>query len=521
MGKLLPQFQKSIVEDIKFSITSNNANYYAFAANPIAYNGSTPQITTEDYSTTFVNDWQLLFGKKLANTDITPVILNNAWTSGVIYNRYDNTIVNLSNYYVITPPSEPGGDYNVYVCIDNANNSPSTATPDQIQPSTFTKEEDGYSWRYITTIPNNLYNRTATSKYAPIVANSSISAAAHNYSGVEVIMIKNSGSGYECYTNGIVKEVTNNNPSNTVIRISNDSSFDEDYYTGGAIYFYNTGSIQADIKTIIGYTVNVSSGAKYVKLDSNVDTTYVVTANYTHYDISPAVVFTSDGDLQPKARTIVNPSTNGISKIVILDQGNDINWCNVHIQSNTSYGSGANLYAIVSPPGGHGYNPEAQLRCLGLVVSFEFANSENGTIPSNTVYNKIGILKNPFTLSEYGKKTSNPWDANTFSAVLDANVTATFTVGDTVIGEKTGARGTVAFCNGSVIYLTGDKNFANAAVGYERIVSTTDSSTNSELIINTRGDVYTKDITPFYVQNVINVERAEDRTESFKLIIKI
>ena len=134
MGKILPQYQKAIIEEIISAIASNTSQYYVFAANPIAYDGNTtPTLTYDDYSTSFTNDWQMLFGKKLKSTDIVPVISNKPWKANTVYNRYDNTVANLVNYYTIVPPSTVGGSYTIYKCIDNANGSPSLYPQDQVQ----------------------------------------------------------------------------------------------------------------------------------------------------------------------------------------------------------------------------------------------------------------------------------------------------------------------------------------------------------------------------------------------------
>ena len=64
MGKLLPSYKKAIYDEIIDNITSNTSHYYAFAANPVAYSNTAPEVSDDDYSTTFINDWQLLFGKQ-------------------------------------------------------------------------------------------------------------------------------------------------------------------------------------------------------------------------------------------------------------------------------------------------------------------------------------------------------------------------------------------------------------------------------------------------------------------------
>jgi hypothetical protein len=512
MGKILPQYQKAIIEEIISSITSNTSQYYAFAANPIAFDGNTtPVLTSDDYSTSFTNDWQMIFGKKLKPVDVAPVILNKAWKANTVYNRYDNTVANLANHFVIVPPSTVGGSYSIYKCIDNANGSLSVYPPDQVQIQSFTKT-DGYTWRYITSISSSLYNRSATATHAPVTTNTTIVAGASSHSGVEVVMINNGGVGYSCYTNGIIQSVSNS----TLLQLQINASRDNDFYSKNSIYIYNTGSTTGQLMTVQRYVANLTGNWVYLESPANTDQ---INATVTRYYISPKVAFETDGDTQPKALSYVNPSSNSISSIRIINTGTGISWANVSIQSNTTYGSGANLYAIVPPPGGHGSNPAGELGVNGFVVSFNFSNTENNTIPVTTQYNKIGLIKNPYYISQSTRNKTTAYSSNTFSSVLRANVdfgSSIFPTGENVIGANSGARGTVAFSNSTVVYLTGDKKFGN-----ERIVSTNNGLLSANITINTVGDIFTKDITPLYVQNISNVIRSGNQAESFKLIIKV
>ena len=183
------------------------------------------------------------------------------------------------------------------------------------------------------------------------------------------------------------------------------------------------------------------------------------------------------------------------------------------------FGSGANVYAIVAPPGGHGFDPTDELPVKGFCISTTFANNEIETIPTEVTYNKIGLIKNPYMLNNTtGGKLETPMIANTFSAV--ANFTplngSVFTVGDTVTSNVTNTIGTVAFSNSTVLMLTGDKTFQEG----ESVISS-DGQLSSEVQINTLGDVFTKDIRPMYVQNITDVTRSNTTSESYKLIIQI
>lgn len=512
MGNLSVNYKKAIFDELANNISSNESKYYAFASNPILYANGIPAIQTNDLDSTFTFDWQMIFGKKISATDIAPIITNIPYTTNTVYSRYDNTDINLlnENYYVVTPPGTVGGDYTVYKCIDNANGTPSLYQPNNVQVSTFSTL-DGYLWKYIYSISSSNYSKFSSAQYVPVYPNTTIQAAAANNSGVEVVVISNSGVGYATYDDGLVGSVN----STAIQIISNTSSGINNFYTNNAIYVYsNVNPTASQLFLITNYVSNTSGNFVYVNTAPN---TALITAGY-NYKISPAVVFNSDGS-SPAGYSVINAVSNSIANVVIINKGSNISWANASIQSNSIFGSGATLYPIVPPAGGHGSSPATELDMNGFMISFTFANNESNNIITNVTYNKIGLIKNPYTLNANGSKGSTAVTSNTFNQLLKANVfmSSAFTVGTTVVGSTSKSLGTVAFANTSTVYLTGDKYFVNNEI----ITSTSNSLLFSTININTSGDIYSKDLLPLYIQNITNVTRSNTQSESFKLIIQI
>jgi hypothetical protein len=512
MGAILSNFRKTIVDSLISGISTNAQCLFAFASNPVPYTGNTPPVTLDGYNG-FINNWQMLFGKRLGVGDLIPMIRNVQWTSNTVYDQYDNTVdlTNL-NFYVITPPQVVGGSYNVFKCINNANGAPSTQVPNQVQPSSFTTA-DGYTWRYISTITNAEYNKFNTSDFAPVYTNTTLSTSAFSYAGVENVVITNGGNGYSSYSisnNNLVLGVINA----TTIQVQNYESTFNDFYVGNGIYIYNT---QAATSQLFGVSKYVSNAAgNFVTLDGTANTQNIL-PSITKYLISPRVKFTCDGNTIPAAYTTINTTSNSILSVVIINTGSFITWANVAFVSNqATVTTQANAYAIVAPAGGHGYEPSTECRIRGIGISFTFANSEGNSIPTNIKYNKIGLLVNPLTLNANGT-TGNVYTVNTYSAVLQANISpsTTYVVGDVLIGQSSNARGTVAFSNGTNVYLTGDTDF----IGGENVTSS--NGTIATIAINTIGQIYTKNLKPLYAQNISNITRSANTSESFKLVITI
>lgn len=518
-NKILPNYRKALIEEIRDSISTNTSNYYVFASNPVAHNGTIPDVLGDDYTNQYVNNWNMLFGKKLKNTDIVPVIKKNMWVSKV-YDFYDDrslTVLETNNFYAISPTVTVGGYFHIYKCLDNNNGGVSTvdpgsiSTPTQIAPFTLS---DKYKWIYVASVSQADNSRFGTDDYFPVVANAAIVAAAGaNNTGVEKIVIVNGGTGYRAYANGTVRALAR---TGTLLRLEDSASTDSNFYKNSAIYLTNDGSINSQIKTITEHFSN--SIGVWCRLDSAVNVSGVV-PNVTKYYISPKVYFDSDGKRDPVAYSVVEPVANSISNIVILDSGAEISWANVSIQSNTVYGSGANLYAVVAPPGGHGSNPVAELNTLGMSISFNFSSTESNTImASGILYNKIGLIKNPYSVNANNTKSSAKYTANTFSQVLVANVypNFTFTTNTLVRGVTSTSVARVLFSNSTQVHLLGDNSFING----EPILAP-GSTVPINIEIKSKAAVYSKDLNPLYVQNINNVNRANDQVETFKLIIQV
>lgn len=435
MGKVLSGYKSAVINDL----TNGGSHYYMFAANPVSNPSSIPTVTTDDYSTLFFNNWQMLFGKRVNANDIAPIIKNNKWISGTVYERYDNTKELTGKNYVVVRISPSGGgeggSYNIYRCIDNNNNSPSTIQPfSEEETKTFETIDgnttDGYKWRYITTITDANYKAFATSTYIPATPNTTVQGLASENSGIDVVVVTNSGTRYDSYHSGKVEAYSEDHKR---IQISDDARADDDFYTGNSIYLKNLNS-PAQIRDIVHYYKELN-GTKWVVVDKEINESLIsIGTGGTTYIISPKVVFKTNAVTPPVAYTIMNTVSNNISSVKIIDPGSHITWANVSFQSNGIYGTGAAAYAIVSPPGGHGVNPAEELGLKGFCISTKFANTDG--LPNNVLYNKIGLIANPYEIEPDGTKSATPLTSTVFSALteIEPKNNQVYTVGEIVRG---------------------------------------------------------------------------------------
>lgn len=519
MGKITSSFRKAFYDEIVDNITSNTSHYYAFAAGVEPWPGDVPLVANTDYEVYFENDWQMAFGKRLLANNFAPIIKKYIWTANTVYDRYDNTLdMSNSMFYVIAPPSAIGGSYHIYKCIDNANGTPSIKNPSTIgtptQTTTFETSEDGYKWRYLTSVSTEDFDRFSTTYYAPVYPNTTIQASSLTYSGIETVVVSNAGVGYETYHSGVLQGVAN---STALIIESTNTSINPGHYVDNSIYLYSSTNNAYQIFNIIEY--NVTGPVKTVIIDSPANTA-ALTPGASLYKITPKVVFTSDSASgnNPTAYTVVNSVTNSISSVIVLDKGSSITWANAIVISNSTYGTGATVYPIVPPPGGHGKDPATELGMQGISMSFTFANTESNTISSNVVYNKIGLIKNPYSLVANNQSKGSRYSSNTFSQIEIATCTPSyaFSNAEVIIGANSHARATVVWSNGSTVHFVGDKYFIDGESVYNG-----NNQLVTSIAIQDRGDIFVEDLYPLYVQNINNVERSNTQSETFRLVIKI
>ena len=190
----------------------------------------------------------MVYGKQITNTNIAYLIPNIQWTSNTVYNSFDQGNGNyfLSNSYVVT------SNYSIYKCIDNNNNTASTVMP-TITPTIGTfQTSDGYTWKYMYSVPVGANTTFTTSKYVPVVSNTIVANNAIPGT-IDVIRVLNGGSGYNT-TNGQIVAVIN--PYNIII--AGNSSPNNNFYVNSSIYL-NASLGASQIRQISSYDASTQS----------------------------------------------------------------------------------------------------------------------------------------------------------------------------------------------------------------------------------------------------------------------
>jgi hypothetical protein len=425
------QFKESISE-------TSNSIYYVFAGRSNPYSSGDDSIPTIDNTNFNVNIdpyKQMVFGKKVSNTDVKIMVPRYNWVSNTVYTPYrSNTNLDTSNFYAVV---NSVSNYYVFKVLDNNSGSPSTIKPDFNETGAddeFYSTSDGYVWKYMYTIDRSTFEKFATEDYIPVVPNANVTGNAVSGS-IDVILVTFAGSSYNTYlSNTFISTDITVGGNNLIYNIANNASSDNDFYNGSFIYIKD-GTGLGQIRKISNY--NVSGSTKTITLDSSFTTTPDITSVY---EITPSVNIVGDGT-GAKARAIVNTSSsNTISKVEIIEKGSGYTFASASVVGNTGgISNSATLSVVLGPKNGHGSDPEYELGGKYLGISVTFANNESNTIPTQNDFRTIGILKDPY-----------------FSNVILTIATSTgiFTDNETIVQSNSNATGVVVDTSTSTITVT-------------------------------------------------------------------
>jgi hypothetical protein len=416
----------------------SNTNYYMFAARHMPWPGSSPQpITDSVIETEYTIFEELIFGKIITTNDVAQMVNRYDWVSGTVYDIYDDQDAFLFDkaFFVVSPE---GGNYHIFKCLDNAWQSPSTSQPLFSQTSATDESyttADSYKWKYMYTISSATFNKFSTTNYVPVIANTSVTAAAAN-GAINNILLLTGGNNYLSFSNGSFSQISVY--GNTQKYAIGPTSSNNGFFNGSAIYI-NSGPGAGQVKEIVDYTVTSN---QYIVTTA---TAFSPQPDLTStYQITPNVKILGDGT-GATASVVVNTSTYSIARINVVNGGIGYTYANVNIVGNTGtlVANSATARAIISPMGGHGSDVVSELNGNKVGFSITFANSEANTISTDNDYSRIGILKNPLL-------------ANV--ALTFANSTGAFLTGETItqtVNSTYGSTGSVVSTNSTVVLLTG------------------------------------------------------------------
>jgi len=471
-------------------------------------NSDTPPSITESVTYIDYSPWRDMLGvRKITANDMTFSIERVNWTSGTVYDEYNN-FENLDvdvgkKPYVLTSTN------NVYKCIFNNRGATSTVEPTGTSTSII-DTADGYRWKFMYTISGAEAIKFLTPYYMPIKrlttddssAQWDVQQAAVNGS-IEVIDVVSNGSGYIQARSNTIAGITNS----SVLVLDNGASSVDNYYSGDTL-FITSGLGVGQIRTISSYvgstrTLTLSSG---FNIAPNTSSTYT---------LGPLITVNGDGS---DASAYASIESGQIKSITTINSGSNYSYANVSISG--SRGSGATATPYVSPPGGHGSDPVDELSAHNLTLSVRLSGTEGNNLPSNNDFRVIGLLKNPILNSNSALAEDIAYDQTTRLSVI--NMTGVLERDEMITGELSGATARVVyFANNTSLNTTGDVKViaVNGTFQNERITGNTSSYFGNVTSI-TYGELkpYVGDV--LYLENRVVSVRTFDQIEDIKITLQ-
>lgn len=468
-----------------------------------------------------------VFGIKYNASDVSFMLSTVSWEPGRIYTQYDDTkVLKDTSFFVVIEPEIESGNYHIFKCLSNNNNSPSTEKPEfnpSIQDGIYILS-DGYIWKFMTSTPFTLFRKFAAKGLLPILRNQQVEDIAN--SGIYNIVIENPNDnrGYE-RIGGIVRDV---NIENGITRVflrnlfsqttqtspifevpntySNRSLFIEKSGTGNAI-----AAVELEIRDS-----GVTGGIPFVTVSTPSGFTI---AEGDIVEIVPKVVIQGNGS-GATAIPIFDLDNQRIKSIRMITAGNNYTNAAVIIKDPVSFDpTNENRQdvrciarPIISPKGGHGSNVFKELKSKHLGLSKTITSISDSEVPSSGTYSKISLVKEPVFTSGF---TENSFD-NRVRISLET-IPADINKGDVVSQGIVTARVHEIDNDNNLLFLVDyigpyDKTFVVEEPLLFQNINFVINSIEYPSYITRTGDVLTiTDVTP--------IERDAERSEQIRLIL--
>ena len=351
---LRSDFHQSLAETVYNDFLSRKSNYYYFIGRVIDW--ADELVPDEIYDTDeydYIARNNIISVKRINLRDVSFVVRRIDWTYGTTYDQYDGnysedypaasgaTSLKDANFYVLT------SEFNVYKCLFNNNNSPSTEEPTGVDTTPITMS-DGYVWKYMYTVTLATRNKFLTLDYMPVQR--SVTNAFYSNGEISSIVIDNAGSGYL---------------GNSSVTLTVTGEF-----LGGA------GNVVANVKPVFNSSgeiidVHISNPGNNYKTASITINEATYTGRSKHKGVSEIRIFNPGAGYNTAARnnTTVTISTSGLFQPT------------ANAFANLVFSSNALVDIVIINPG-TGYTAEAQAN-----TTITIATTGNSQPTSNATAN--------------------------------------------------------------------------------------------------------------------------------------
>lgn len=409
--------------------------------------------------------------KRIDSTDVFFMATRYDWTSGTIYDMYDDTAeMDGKKYYAMN------SEYNVYKCLYN-NNQASSIEPKGVKTYGSMTTADGYVWKYMFTIPEP-HRYYIDDELIPVNKTSTRGTSTETKNQWTVQQNAKSGSIDMIFVDHTDIE---NNPNwgsgaaGAIIPHKDDNYIGIFALAGATGIMLNTSHKQASPDFYKGLVITITRG--FAAGTRRIITSYNETSNtvifddvlssdvpkYSTYEIAPRLTVSGDGvsadayiNLYDWDMGFTNPERKQTESISISNSGKNYTYANVSFSpkdviEDVTNGETASARAIMSPLGGNGSNATTELNCKSVLIVVNIDEDEDGDIVSKNEIRQYGIIKNPILndtdiLDKYGNPYRIAGTEILQNTVLEVSPSSSgflsqdlFTVGKYVMGKDSKA----------------------------------------------------------------------------------
>lgn len=436
-------FKTSLIQNFKdsFSTFSKNENYIFLGRSYAWEEEPSPDFEVDSLDSELKSWDDMLVMKKILPQEVVMCARKILWSSGVIYDQFDDIIdLNVNyNFYVLTE------DFNVYKCLWNNENSESLYAPTGTGVDLI-KTADGYIWKYLYTIRPELVD-FITNDYMPVdyldrlvydsgdLRNEQLAVqldARYNGSGkISSVVITQIGApyvsaiDYEPYESDIESpdslhfvQSYSTDATRSYVGLNKKTSElspINNFYVDNYVIYISSGPGTGEVKDIISY----DSSTGIIATDSKFD---AVLSSSSTYKILPKIEIIGDGT---DAVLIANIDlqTKKIKQIEILNPGKNYKSVTLDVKTTkTNYIDKTIVRAIKTSILGHGGEAITELNCRNLMIKTQFDSKDSDKLKFFNEYRQIGIIQNPKILNNVPEQLLT-LNIEAFAAAQDLNIT--------------------------------------------------------------------------------------------------
>lgn len=370
--------------------------------------------------------------KEVLPSDACFVVPRVNYEAGITYKRW-NTKGDPWDY-VYNP-----NNFSIYICVDvGPGASVNAPTQNTIEPVTLA---DGYTWRYIYTVPLALRDRFLTPQNIPV--SNSLSEGYFSNGGISSVSILGQGEGYSKNNTSLIVSGIGGKGQGAILepviedgKIVSVIIHQQGYgYVSPTITIVSTGQTKDAVITASGSKGDIRSVASVVQtlsVPGTIESVDLISGgvNYTN-SLSLSVVGDGTGATVSYEK---NPTTGEVTKISLTNRGQGYTWAKIVATDIEFGGTGIDTHLNLSPILGFGRDVIEDLNASKVMV-FQTLSREkiHGLAIENSVY-QYGLISEPKSTASSTQPSSFVTRDN-FVTTIPLSAVSLYPIGTVITNE--------------------------------------------------------------------------------------